>query len=768
LPPTAISGCGRDILTTYARSFFVTRNVLLFSATGSGYDDELWESNGTAAGTFDITPGFSSNQGGALLPRYITTLNGEILFDGQDSQGAFGLWVSNGTAAGTTELGGIGSRSVPGANAGELYPEWMTPYNGEVLFQGAAGVQGNVVYGLWITNGTLSGTSEIGGSGNVGIANVYSGGLLAEPPDFTPFAGVTLFTGRDAANNVGLWETNGTPSGTFELAPISGAAVVGTPGSDIQPNYMAVLGNEVIFDGADTQDTEGSLWETNGTATGTVEIGGEGNAGIAGSPNGFTGQYTSELPIGIAPNDITAFQSNEALFAGYDNTLGPSGYYVHTDALWETNGTAGGTVEIGGLGNAGIAEANSAQNGGIFWEGNVEYPDFTSYGGDAVFVGYDSDNHVGLWLTDGTPGGTTEIGGLGGAGIAGGLNLLTDASPDFTVYEGRVYFIGSNSSGQQTLWVTNGTAGGTYSTGLASGVSDITLGTVTWAGYHDFTGTGVSELVWQNSSGAVYEWLMSGNQHTGNVYLGAEAGWSLVSVGDFNGDGTSDMVWQNQSSGALYEWKMSNGQDVQNISLGTLSGWRATTGDFQGNSVADIVWQSNSNGSVWEWTMSNGLETGSTYLGNLSGWSEVGRGGDFNGDGTSDLLWQNKSTGATYLWLMDQGHQASSVYLGNLSGWSEIGTGDFNGDGISDMLWQDKAGDVYEWEMNSSGTRAASVSLGNLSGWSVEGTGDYSGGGASDIVWGNQQTGAEYLWTMSNGTRSSSVSLGAIPGWSGQ
>ena len=36
-----------------------------------------------------------------------TAFNGEVLFDGTDAAGDLGLWVTNGTAAGTHELTGI-------------------------------------------------------------------------------------------------------------------------------------------------------------------------------------------------------------------------------------------------------------------------------------------------------------------------------------------------------------------------------------------------------------------------------------------------------------------------------------------------------------------------------------------------------------------------------------------------------------------------------------------------------------------------------------
>ena len=413
----------------------MAQKIVLFNGPQFG---DLWQTDGTVSGTFDIT-GNSGIFSGGLNPQFITAFNGEALFEGTDTSDTFGLWVTDGTAPGTHELTGI-----VGANPAGLGPGYMQVYNGEVLFRGEAGVAGDDVPGLWVTNGTAAGTFEIGGVANAGINGVSPGGLLPSDPDFTVFNGKVLFSGRDAANNQGLWVTDGTAAGTFELAPIAGAFAVGSPGSDVlgSGRNMTVLGNEVLFRGTDLQDTPGSLWVTDGTAGGTVEVGGQGNAAIVGSPNGFTGPFTSELPLGIQPADLTTFNS-VVLFAGFDNTLKPNGFYADTDGLWVSNGTTGGTFEIGGIGNAAIVGANPAQSGGIFWNGSIEFPDFTVYNGKVLFVGYDASNHVGLWETDGTVAGTVEIGGQGNAGISGGLTLNDSQSPNFTVYNARCCSTGS-------------------------------------------------------------------------------------------------------------------------------------------------------------------------------------------------------------------------------------------------------------------------------------------------------------------------------------
>jgi ELWxxDGT repeat protein len=71
----------------------------------------------------------------------------------------------------------------------------------------------------------------------------------------------------DATGQAGLWETNGTASGTFELAPIAGAS-----SSGVSPSDLAVLNGEALFQGSASSAIAVTLWTTDGTAAGTVEL----------------------------------------------------------------------------------------------------------------------------------------------------------------------------------------------------------------------------------------------------------------------------------------------------------------------------------------------------------------------------------------------------------------------------------------------------------------------------------------------------------------
>ena len=80
------------------------------------------------------------------IPNGFTSYKGKALFSGDDA--GTGLWVTDGTAVGTSEL------QVSGASSGGLNPFGSMPYNGKVLFEG---IDANNSEGLWVTDGTATG-----------------------------------------------------------------------------------------------------------------------------------------------------------------------------------------------------------------------------------------------------------------------------------------------------------------------------------------------------------------------------------------------------------------------------------------------------------------------------------------------------------------------------------------------------------------------------------------------------------------------------------
>ena len=90
----------------------MVQNVVLFLGVNSTGKAGLWETSGTAAGTFELTPIAGAFASG-LSPTNLTVLKGEFLFEGKDASGHLGLWLTTGSPAGTVELTGIAGAVPP-------------------------------------------------------------------------------------------------------------------------------------------------------------------------------------------------------------------------------------------------------------------------------------------------------------------------------------------------------------------------------------------------------------------------------------------------------------------------------------------------------------------------------------------------------------------------------------------------------------------------------------------------------------------------------
>ncbi len=386
-------------------------NVVLFQAQDALNQSSLWETNGTASGTFELAPAGANSLG--LSPTDITVLGVQVLFAGVNSSGDVGLWTSDGTAAGTVEL-----TSIAGAGSAGVAPADLTVFGSDALF---SGINASGQTGLWITNGTASGTYELSG-----IAGAASVGI--QPSDLTVFNGKALFAGSDAAGHLGLWVTNGAVAGTQELTEITGAST-----TELDPSDMVVFNNEVLFNGVDANGLSG-LWVTDGSVSGTHEL--------------VPGAGGASDPAGLNPTDITVL-NGEILFSGLDAS-GDMG-------LWVSNGTAAGTHEL-----TGITGADSS---------GLAPSDLTVLNGEILFRGLDQAGQAELWITDGTVAGTHELTGIAGASTTG---IGLDPS-GFAVYGGVALFSGYDTSGNLELWQTNGSVAGTTEIGPVSGSESMGL-----------------------------------------------------------------------------------------------------------------------------------------------------------------------------------------------------------------------------------------------------------------------------------------------------
>ncbi len=611
---TGIAGASTTAFDPF--NFAQFGSQVLFEGTDASGKLGLWLTNGTAAGTTEITTVGAPD---TSLKHSVTTpavLNGEALFNAKDASDNYGLWVTNGTTAGTYELTGIA-----GASAAGVDPRWMTAYNGEVIFDGVD-ASGNL--SLWVSNGTAAGTTEL-----TGIRGIWTGGQIPgaggnasgfEPHYFTVFNNEVLFDAVDASGNDGLWITNGTAAGTTELT-VSGAYTGGSSKKlwGLNASDFAVLGNEVMFGGCDTSGNWG-LWVTNGTATGTVEL-----TGIAGA--------ASQAQGGLDPSGLVSI-NGEVLFRGQDS----SGYY----GLWVTNGTAAGTQKLTGVypenfvafGNK-VGFTAADQNGreglwvtdgtvagtyelsppagaapAINLSGNYSGNQSAVVNGEVLFAaGYNSTgNGGGLWVTNGTASGTTQL-GVAGANAAG-LN-----ANDLTVFNGKVLFNGRDLSGQSGLWVSNGTSAGTQEITSIAGAN---AGGINPSGMTVFNG----EVLFggMDSTGSWGLWATNGTASgTGEISQGV--GYISDSVAYKN-----EMLFS--ANGGLW---VTNGaaagtQELTGIAGANINGLNPYGLTDVNGVVAFVGADSSGNNGLW---VTNGAAAGTYELTGLTGASTIQ-----NADGT--------------------------------------------------------------------------------------------------------------------------------------
>jgi ELWxxDGT repeat protein len=321
--------------------------MLLFSGYDADGNDGLWVSDGTAAGTHELT-GISGAYGGGngVSPYNITAFDGGALFAGEDASGVVGLWVTDGTIAGTHEVTSINGVYSTSLFPNGVYPGFAVLNGGKVLF---SGFSTGGLDELWVSDGTADGTHALNISGE------SAHGLT--PVGMTLFNNEVLFTGTDGVGMRGLWVSDGTALGTHELTGINNVENNGGPFSGSLPAGpdFTVFNSKVLFVGNDTQNSP-AIWITDGTAAGTHEL----------TENVF-----------IYPN-LTVF-NGKVLFEGG----GSVGLYV-------TDGTLNGTHELTGV--------NDHDPRGLFYPlgGNI-HADFTPFNGEVLFEGRNTSGFSGLW-----------------------------------------------------------------------------------------------------------------------------------------------------------------------------------------------------------------------------------------------------------------------------------------------------------------------------------------------------------------------------------
>ncbi|WP_298224704.1 T9SS type A sorting domain-containing protein [Flavobacterium sp.] len=420
------------------KSAFVTINdIVYFSAKNSNNGEELWRSDGTETGTYQITN--TNNNSNSITS--IIAYNGKLIFNFTDANNGNEIWISDGTAIGTTLLKDI-SQGTYSSDVNDFFI-----FNNLLYFTAYNATNGREI---WKTNGTTSGTvlvKDINPSGADGL-NIGN--------DFIILNNNFYFYARNQTNGFELWKSDGTNAGTVLVKDIY---------SGINPSANVLkgtaLGNSIIFRAFNSSFSY-ELWKTDGTSNGTVllstlDLNNEssnenykfitlnGKAYFLAS-NAISGRElwtTDGTPIGttllkdIKSGSESSYISSLTLGNGImlfaARSGNTAGFYK---SLWRSDGTESGTFQLKEID---VNRYSSVLN-------------FTEFNGQYFFPAYTTVNGIELWTTDGTPMNTILFKDCG-------HNQGTD--PDYiNEINGSYVFVANTTTGRE-LHKSDGTVNGT-------------------------------------------------------------------------------------------------------------------------------------------------------------------------------------------------------------------------------------------------------------------------------------------------------------------
>ena len=344
---------------------------------------EIWKSNGTAASTTLISDVLPGNTGSTeLAPPEFTNFNGHLYFSANGTKlGAGGeepvgreLFRTNGQANAHVLVKDIEDGEFGSSPSNLVVSGATATATGRLYFIAGTTNQGRE---LWTSDGSLD---EVG---NVLVKDIKTGPDSAEIANLTPIvvnstptAAPTLsnrvvFTADNGLDGAELWHSDGNTNNTQILKEL-------TPGADgsILANFVSLSSSLVVFTKEDVTTADLSLWRTDGTANGTVQI----------------EDFLIEPTPGTAA--VSAKQFRNPVRVG--STLY---FMMGDDELWKTNGiNDAGTVRVHRFRSG--SQGSSAQK-------------FTQLAnGKAVFSASSVNEGNEPWITDGTPAGTVMVGDL--------------------------------------------------------------------------------------------------------------------------------------------------------------------------------------------------------------------------------------------------------------------------------------------------------------------------------------------------------------------
>jgi ELWxxDGT repeat protein len=418
---------------------FINVNGTMYIHTkAGGYDNQIWKSDGTAAGTVLLMDNIISSQ--QTTPVQMFNMNNNLYFFVNPNLGPYSLneatlWKSDGTSVGTILVDSLITRA-PFTYPSDASARNFTVVGNKLFFQMG---KGNGLE-LWVTDGSVGGAHEV-----IDLLPGSVGGLSDQP--MVAYNGKLYFSAAAATDDYELYTNDGTAAGTMLVKDID---VNNTVARSSAPTNFIEYNSELYFyaksgvTGSSNGTTD--MWKTNGTAAGTMLV--------------AAGQFGAGQVV-------------------FKNEL----YFIRNTGLWKTDGTAGGTVFVtdsvsaiaGANSNYLIASFGTSLSVAPYIKMHYRRTDGTTAVSVSTNVGYGASFAVlndkmyfsgignGLWMSDGTD--------------AGSGQLATNNSGGFFVFNNNLYYSGYTTNAQNSsagygneLWWINSAA-----TGIAQSNNDQTL-----------------------------------------------------------------------------------------------------------------------------------------------------------------------------------------------------------------------------------------------------------------------------------------------------
>ncbi|MES1240571.1 MAG: ELWxxDGT repeat protein [Acidobacteriota bacterium] len=317
-------------------------SVALFDADDGLTGVELWRSDGTAAGTWQVADLCRPDCSGR--PTRFAATSRHYFFRALDENHHPNLWVTSG-GSGALQL------TDPSVTIGFL---WAAA--GDVLYFTAE----DQAHGLelWRSNGTVAGTWL--------VTDLRPGPQGSDLRSMAAFKGSVYFSADDGRAGLALWKTDGTAAGTVMVKDPVPSSPAG-PG----PTLLQVVGSRLVFL-ATTPGRGTEIWASDGTARGTQAI-------------------TDIVPGPGSPAiwDLSVQGGRLYLVIG-DGRKGQE--------LWVTDGTAKNTRVLTNLSRKDAFFSDS--------QAYSLYLPRAAAGGRFVFLAHDGAHGIEPWVTDGSAKGT--------------------------------------------------------------------------------------------------------------------------------------------------------------------------------------------------------------------------------------------------------------------------------------------------------------------------------------------------------------------------